>query len=132
MFDAHRDDPEFGYRLLGDEARDAGHLARDQTMWRICAANSWWSVFGKNGKRPGPPAHDDLVCRVLTADRPNKLWLTDITEHPTGEGTLYLRPVKCPVKDVCSNADRGVLDQRPDEVPPGCRRADLSHCPPRR
>ena len=24
LFDAHRDDPEFGYRLLADEARDAG------------------------------------------------------------------------------------------------------------
>ena len=24
VFDAHRDDPEFGYRLLADEARDAG------------------------------------------------------------------------------------------------------------
>ena len=27
------------------------------------------------------------------------LWLTDITEHWTGEGKLYL----CAVKDVCSN-----------------------------
>ena len=25
LFDAHRDDPEFGYRLLADEAREAGH-----------------------------------------------------------------------------------------------------------
>ncbi len=27
------------------------------------------------------------------------LWLTDITEHPTDEGKLYL----CAIKDVCSN-----------------------------
>ena len=27
------------------------------------------------------------------------MWLTDITEHPTGEGKLYL----CAIKDVCSN-----------------------------
>ena len=32
LFDAHRDDPEFGYRLLGDEARDAGHDSCDRTM----------------------------------------------------------------------------------------------------
>jgi hypothetical protein len=34
LFDAHRDDPEFGYRYLADEARDAGHTACDRTMWR--------------------------------------------------------------------------------------------------
>ena len=26
IFDAHRDDPEFGYRFLADEVRDAGHV----------------------------------------------------------------------------------------------------------
>ena len=29
----------------------------------------------------------------------NPLWLTDITEHPTGEGKLYLSAIK----DACSN-----------------------------
>ncbi|MBD8080794.1 DDE-type integrase/transposase/recombinase [Cellulosimicrobium arenosum] len=104
LFDAHRDDPEFGYRLLGDEARDAGHVACDRTMWRRCAEGGWWSVFGKKkgtkgGKKPGPPAHDDLVLRDFTAAEPNELWLTDITEHPTGEGKVYL----CAIKDVYSN-----------------------------
>ena len=102
LFDAHRDDPEFGYRLLGDEARDAGHTAADRTMWRLCAAGGWWSVFGKkrgkNGKKPGPPTHDDLVNRDFTAQGPNELWLTDITEHPTAEGKVYL----CAIKDVYS------------------------------
>ena len=103
IFDAHRDDPEFGYRLLADEARDASLSGCDRTVWRICAANRWWSVFGKplgrNGKRPGPPAHDDLVRRDFTAKGPNQLWLTDITEHWTGEGKLY----ECAIKDVWSN-----------------------------
>ena len=103
LFDAHRDDPEFGYRYLADEARDAGHAACDRTMWRVCSANGWWSAFGKkrgkNGKKPGPPVHDDLVKRDFTADAPNELWLADITEHRTGQGKLYL----CAVKDVYSN-----------------------------
>ena len=47
LFDADRDDPEFGHRLLGDEAREAGHQACDRTVWRICRDNRWWSVFGK-------------------------------------------------------------------------------------
>ena len=34
-----------------------------------------------------------------TADGPNQLWLTDITEHKTAEGKLYL----CAVKDVFGN-----------------------------
>ena len=80
--------------------------------WRICAANGWWSAFGKkrgkNGRKPGPPVHDDLctvtdekgrVRHEFTANAPNQLWLTDITEHKTAEGKLYV----CAVKDVFSN-----------------------------
>jgi len=103
VFDAHRDDPEFGYRFLADEARDAGHQVCDRTVWKLCAENGWWSVFGKkkarNGKRPGTPAHDDLVHRIFTATSPNELWLTDITEHSTSEGKIYM----CAIKDVFSN-----------------------------
>lgn len=112
LFDAHRDDPEFGHRLLADEARDAGETMADRTAWRIASENGWWSAFGKkrgrNGKQPGPAVHDDL-CTVtdekgrirhkFTADAPNQLWLTDITEHTTAEGKLYL----CAIKDVFSN-----------------------------
>ena len=29
------------------------------------------------------------MARRFVADRPDQLWFTDITEHPTGEGTLY-------------------------------------------
>ena len=103
VFDAHRDDPEFGYRFLADEVRDAGFDACERTVWRVCRDNGWWSVFGKRKTRksskPGTPAHDDLVRRIFTAAEPNQLWLTDITEHWTNEGKLYL----CAVKDVFSN-----------------------------
>ncbi|MFI2206535.1 IS3 family transposase [Streptomyces sp. NPDC020192] len=102
LFDAHRDDPEFGYRFLADEARGAGAGMADRTAWRICRDNRWWSVFGKKrgrSRKAGPPVHDDLVSRNFTASGPNRLWLADITEHATGEGKLYL----CAVKDVFSN-----------------------------
>jgi putative transposase len=102
LFDAHRDDPEFGYRYLSEEARSAGEPMAERTAWRICADNKWWSVFGKkrgkNGKT-GAPVHDDLVKRSFTADAANQLWLSDITEHRTREGKLYL----CAIKDVFSN-----------------------------
>ncbi|GAA2533123.1 hypothetical protein GCM10010201_35790 [Pilimelia columellifera subsp. columellifera] len=105
LFDAHREDPEFGYRFLADEAAAAGQPMADRTAWRICSGNGWWSAFGKRkrrgrGGKVGPPVHDDLVRRDFTADGPNQLWLADITEHhTTSEGKLYL----CAIKDVWSN-----------------------------
>ena len=102
LFDAHRDDPEFGYRYLVEEARTAGEPMAERTAWRICSEHRLWSVFGKkrgkNGKT-GPPVHDDLVERVFAADVPNQLWLADITEHSTKEGKLYI----CAIKDAFSN-----------------------------
>lgn len=105
IFDAHRDDPEFGYRFLFDEVRAAGFNVCERTVWRICRDNGWCSVIvrrrGRSGKKilTSAPAHDDLVRREFTAHAPNRLWLVDITEHPTGEGKLYL----CAIKDAYSN-----------------------------
>ena len=123
LFDAHCDDPEFGHRLLADEARTAGHPMADRTAWRITSANGWWSSFGKkkkskNGKRPGPPVHDDLCAQVdehgrtrhvFAAQRPDELSLTDITEHTTGEGKVYM----CAIKDAFSGRIVGyAIDSR--------------------
>lgn len=99
--DVHADDPEFGYRLISDELAAAGYEASENRVWRVCSMAGIFSVLSakrRGGKRPGPAVHDDLVERDFTADHPNALWLTDITEHPTGEGTLYM----CAVKDVYS------------------------------
>ena len=111
LFDAHRDDPEFGYRYLHEEAAEAGQVMTGRAAWSICSQQGWWPAFGKkrakNGKSPGPPVHEDLCAvvdehgrtrHVFTADAPNQLWLTDITEHGTAEGKLYL----CAIKDVFS------------------------------
>jgi hypothetical protein len=72
-------------------------------------------VFSKKrglNRRPGPSVHDDLVERDFTAAAPNELWLTDIPEHPTGEGKLYL----CAVKDVYSGRIVGYsMGPRPQE-----------------
>jgi putative transposase len=78
LVDADRDDPEFGYRLLADEARDAGQVMAERTAWRICSDNGGWSSFSrrKRGKktRVGAPAHDDLVRREVTAPGQNQVW----------------------------------------------------------
>jgi transposase InsO family protein len=113
LFDAHRDDPEFGHRFLLDEARAAGESMAERTAWRICRDNGWWSVFGKKKtckrSKAGTPAHDDLVRRQFRADGPNQLWLADITEHWTAEGKLYA----CVIKDAFSNRIVGwAIDSR--------------------
>jgi transposase InsO family protein len=100
--DIHHDDPEFGYRFITDELAEQGLIASRNRVNRLCSQQQLWSVHARKrglSRRPGPPVHDDLVHREFTAPAPNRLWLTDITEHPTGEGTLYL----CAIKDACSN-----------------------------
>jgi putative transposase len=100
--DIHHDDPEFGYRFIADELATLGIRASRNRVNRLCTLQRIFSVHSKKrgtGRTPGPPAHDDLVERQFTAERPNLLCLTDITEHPTAEGKLYL----CAVKDACTN-----------------------------
>lgn len=42
---------------------------------------------------PAAEASADLVNRQFTVDAPNRLWITDVTEHPTAEGRLYCAAV---------------------------------------
>ena len=42
VFDAHGDHPDYGYRLLADEARQAGESGCDRAVWRICRDQQWW------------------------------------------------------------------------------------------
>jgi len=80
-------------------------------VWRLCSTAGIFASHARKknkGGKPGPPVHDDLlavfdekgrVTHDFTATAPNQKWLTDITEHPTGEGKLYL----CAIKDCYSN-----------------------------
>jgi putative transposase len=99
---AHDEEPEFGYRLLADDARDAGFPMADRTAWRLCSQGGIMSAIiksrKKKGKKPGPPVHDDLIGRDFTAERLDEKWLWDITKHRTAEGKIYL----CAIKDVAS------------------------------
>ena len=107
----HDDDPEGGYRVLADDLADLGYQVCERRVWRLCHVAGIASTIStrkkRNGTGPGPAVHDDLLATVdehgvtrhrFTADGPNKVWLTDITEHRTREGKLYL----CAVKDVWS------------------------------
>ncbi|WP_062312181.1 IS3 family transposase [Demequina rhizosphaerae] len=43
----------------------------------------------RRGWKPAPAAHDDLVQRQFRADRPNRLWFCDITQHRAKDGWVY-------------------------------------------
>jgi putative transposase len=99
--DIHAGDPGFGYRFIADELPARGITASENKVARLCSQQRIWSAFSKKRgltRKAGPPVHDDLVARQFTAEGPDRTWLTDITEHPTAEGKLYL----CAIKDVYS------------------------------
>ncbi|PKN83108.1 MAG: hypothetical protein CVU47_00435 [Chloroflexi bacterium HGW-Chloroflexi-9] len=81
--DAQGTPPRAGHPLRPPPHRPADARGPDprhlSTPWRAPA--------------PTPAVHDDLVRRRLVADAPNRLWLTDITEHPTGDGKVYCAAV---------------------------------------
>ncbi len=111
--DIHRDDPEFGYRFIADELEDLGYRVGENRVQRLCREHRIWSSTTrkgrKHGKKPRPAVHDDLVQRDFTADDIDQVWLTDISEHPTAEGKLYI----CAIKDLCSNWIVGyAIDER--------------------
>lgn len=57
--DAHANDPEFGYWLVADQLRAAGHQASDNRVWRLCRDQRISSAHSRKrgaGRRPGPPA----------------------------------------------------------------------------
>jgi len=98
----HDDDPEGGYRVLADDITELGYTLSERRVWRLCRVAGIQSVFTTRKtryKKAGAPVHDDLVDRQFSADGPNQVWLTDITEHRTREGKVYL----CAIKDVFSN-----------------------------
>ena len=103
IVDVHADDPEFGYRFITDELQAAGESVSENRVHRLCRDHRIYSTTIRkcragSGKGPAPAVHDDLVQRDFTATNIDEVWLTDITEHPTSEGKLYV----CAFKDVCS------------------------------
>ena len=100
--DVDHDDLTFGCRFIAEELSAAGYVESENRVARICHDHRIFSAHSKKlglSRKPGPPAHDDLVNRYFTAESRNVLWLTIFTEHPTAEG----RPYVCAVNDSCSN-----------------------------
>lgn len=85
----------YGARKLWVAAQRAGHtIGRDQVARLMNAAG----IHGVSRRRkfrttrpdPDAPRPADLVKRDFTADRPNRLWVTDLTYVPTWAGVAYV------------------------------------------
>ena len=99
---------------MREEAAAAGVVMCERTAWKLCSQHGLWSSYGtkrsRNGKRPGPPVHDDLVAHV-DAHRWRVMISLLLPAGPTRCGSLILpsiRPRKerlyfCAVKDIFSN-----------------------------
>ena len=112
LYDLHADDDTLGYRFLTDELEsEHGVTASENRVHRLCRIAGIHASHHRKRSKPGstgPAPHDDLLAVVdehgvirheFVADGPNRVWLWDISEHPTREGKLYI----CAIKDVWSN-----------------------------
>lgn len=52
-------------------------------------------IYRRRGRRNpvNEPTEEDLVQRAFDVEAPDRLWVTDITEHPTADGKLYCAAV---------------------------------------
>jgi putative transposase len=103
IFDAHCEDPSSATGCCSTSSPLPGMRSASGRCGRSARPTSGGVCSARNAavRRacPGAPVHDDLVLRKFTAERPNELWLTDISEHPRAEGKPYI----CAIKDVWSN-----------------------------
>lgn len=95
---------------------EQGLIVNKKLVWKIMRQ---LGLQGLPGPRKGvknlknAPTCEDLVQRRFVASAPNQLWLTDITEHPTGDGKLYC----CVVLDLYSRKVVGwAIDRRCEAV----------------
>ena len=87
-------------RVLAELQRAHGLVVGHNTVGLLMrqAGISGLPLRRKAKRVPAQKTVTDLVKRQFTADGPNRLWVTDITEHPTREGKVYC----CVVIDVFS------------------------------
>ena len=90
-----------------------GERVNRKRVERLMRQDGLQGVYRRKGRRNlvNQAAEEDLVQRRFEVDGPDRLWLTDITEHPTGEGKLYCAAVM----DAYSRRIIGwSIDNRPD------------------
>lgn len=90
----------YGYRRVTIALRNKGLIVNHKCVHRImkeqellCTkfhrrSRSYYSYKGRVGK-----IADNELNREFKGDKPNEIWLTDVTEFKTDKGKLYLSPI---------------------------------------
>ncbi len=86
----------YGYRRIHAELTMAMKVQVSSRLVSVLMTQA--GIYGLPGparvkRLRGIVTADDLVNRKFHRLRPNELWMTDITEHPTREGKLYCAAV---------------------------------------
>jgi putative transposase len=85
-------------RVHAELAMGRGERVNHKRVARLMRAAGLQGVYRRRRRgctvaNPADQPAADLVNRSFVADRPDALWLTDITEHPTLEGKVYCAAV---------------------------------------
>ncbi|WP_240778162.1 IS3 family transposase [Nonomuraea basaltis] len=72
-----------------------GETVNRKRVERLMRAAGLQGIYRRKGRRNlvNQATEEDLVQRRFDVQAPDRLWLTDITEHPTGEGKVYCAAV---------------------------------------
>ncbi len=91
-------DGTYGAARIHFDLQQSGVRVGKKRVARLMRAAGIVGVSRRRGpttttRTPGAPKGPDLVRREFTAERPDALWVADITYVPTGSGFLYLAVV---------------------------------------
>jgi putative transposase len=82
----------YGYRRVHAELT-LGHglIVGAEAVWLLMRKTGLQGLSGRPKYRriPNQPTAGDLADRNFARSEPDRLWVTDITEHPTREGKVY-------------------------------------------
>jgi putative transposase len=82
-------------RVTAELRLGLGEQVNRKRVERLMRQAGIQGIYRRRGRKNlvSAATEEDLVRREFTAAWPDALWLTDITEHPTGEGKLYCAAV---------------------------------------
>jgi putative transposase len=82
-------------RVHAEQHLGKGMQVNRKRAGRLMREEGLQGIYRRKGHRNlvNAATEEDLVRRQFTAEAPDRLWLTDITEHPAGDGELYCAAV---------------------------------------